>query len=159
MLGQIGEILEKFTSRQRIIALLVLLLSVVIISLGPDLIQNNDCKEVLQQIESQRGELLRLNSEIIDVQTRCTNERLKREQEISGILCILETEVNRIESQTKSMSMQMVQETVPAEINTEDTVVFEASPRRKIRNQPTPDFVKLKGMIHDIQMIVDSTSN
>lgn len=159
MLNQIGEILEKFTTRQRVIVLLVLLISIVIISLGPDLIRNNDCKEVLQQIESQRGELLRLNSEIIDVQTRCTNERLKREQEISGILCILETEVNRIESQTKSMSMQMVQETVPIEINTGDTVVFEANPSRKIQHHPAPDFVKLKGMIHDIQMIVDSTSN
>ena len=48
MLNQIGEILEKFTTRQRVIVLLVLLISIVIISLGPDLIRNNDCKEVLQ---------------------------------------------------------------------------------------------------------------
>lgn len=154
MFKYISEILGKFTQRQRVLALLIVLVSIVLITLGPSLIKDNDCKDVYEELNKQRSELLRLNSEIIGVQTECTNERLKREKEISDILNLIEDEMVRIERQ----SNQMVRESVrPILIDTTDSLNPQQSARpvRIVR----PDFGKVMDNLHHLQEMVGEDGN
>lgn len=159
MFDQIGKILEKFTTGQRVIVLMILLVSIVLISLGPSLIANNDCKEPLQQIEIQRKELLKLNSEIIGIQTQCTNERLIREKEISDLLSTIKSEVNMIESHTYSASRTLIRENSHTVIEPEDSLHIIPSPSPRIILPTPPDFTKIKGALREMQEIVDKDSN
>lgn len=104
MFKYISEILGKFTQGQRIAALLLVLFSIISITLGPSIINNNDCKDVYSELEKQRSELLRLNSQIIEVQTNCTNERIAREREIANILNLIEKEMESLERASKMLS-------------------------------------------------------
>ncbi len=83
MFKYISEILSKFNQRQRIIALVTLLISIIIISIGPKITESltyND-EELRLRIESQNnqiGELNKrideLNLQVISNQRECTNE-------------------------------------------------------------------------------------
>jgi hypothetical protein len=104
MFKYLSEILGKFTEGQRITALLIVLFGAIIITLGPSLIKDTNCKEVYTELEKQRGEILRLNSEIVQVQSSCTNERISREREILKILNVIEKDIIRIQRESKSIS-------------------------------------------------------
>ena len=93
MFKYISEILGKFTQSQRILALLIVLFSVILITLGPSLIKDNDCNDVYVELNKQRQELLRLNNELVDVQVEANNERIKREKEIAEILEMIKSDV------------------------------------------------------------------
>ena len=82
MFKYISEILSKFTQRQRIFALLILLLSIIIISVGPKITESltyND-EELKVRIESQNTQILQLTkrvdeltTQVITNQKECTN--------------------------------------------------------------------------------------
>lgn len=93
MFNYVSDILGKFTQRQRILALVIVLFCVVLITLGPSLIKNNDCEDVYVELNKQRQELLRLNNELVDVQVEANNERIKREKEIAEILELIKSDV------------------------------------------------------------------
>ncbi len=65
MFKYISEILGRFTQSQRILALLIVLLSIVLISLGPSLIKENDCNEVYDELNKQREQILVLNNKLV----------------------------------------------------------------------------------------------
>lgn len=92
MFKYISEILGKFTEGQRIMALLIVLFSIILIVLGPSIIQDNDCGDVYTELENQRKELLRLNRELVDVQVNANNERIEREKEIAKIVEMIKTD-------------------------------------------------------------------
>lgn len=92
MFKYISEILEKFTQGQRILALLIVLLSVILITLGPSLIKGNDCADVYLELEKHRADILKLNRELVDVQIAANNERIKREKEIAKIVEMIKTD-------------------------------------------------------------------
>ena len=94
MFKYISEILGKFTQGQRILALLIVLLSIILITLGPSLIKDNDCNDVYIELDKQRQELLRLNNELVEVQVEANNQRIKREKEIAEILELIKSDVN-----------------------------------------------------------------
>ena len=94
MFKYISEILGKFTQGQRILALLIVLLSIILITLGPSLIKDNDCNDVYIELDKQRQELLRLNNELVEVQVEANNQRIKREKEIAAILELIKSDVN-----------------------------------------------------------------
>jgi|VirMetMinimDraft_7_1064189.scaffolds.fasta_scaffold197202_2 CHASE3 domain sensor protein len=94
MFKYISEILGRFTQSQRILALLIVLLSIVLISLGPSLIKENDCNEVYDELNKQREQILVLNNKLVDVQVDSNNERIKREREISKILQMIKSDVD-----------------------------------------------------------------
>ena len=94
MFKYISEILGKFTQGQRILALLIVLLSIILITLGPSLIKDNDCNDVYIELDKQRQELLRLNNELVNIQVEANNQRIKREKEIAEILELIKSDVN-----------------------------------------------------------------
>lgn len=156
MFKYISEILGKFTQGQRITALLIVLFSVVVITLGPSIINNNDCREVYNELEKQRSELLRLNSEIIEVQTNCTNKRIAREREISNILDLIEEEMKSLERSSKTSNMASRQ----SRIEVLDSI---ETPRS---SQPTLvyisenlNFKNIMDNIHHLQEIVCEEDN
>ena len=94
MFKYISEILGKFTQGQRILALLIVLLSIILITLGPSIIKDNDCNDVYVELNKQRQELLRLNNELVEVQVEANNQRIKREKEIAEIVEMIKTDAN-----------------------------------------------------------------
>jgi len=128
MFKYISEILSKFTQRQRIVALSILLISIIIISVGPKITESltyND-EELKLRIESQNNQILELNkrvnelnSQVISNQRECTDEMVRRETEILEMLTDMETHTNKMKNETRilnSMSRRTVQ------ISSEDTL-------------------------------------
>jgi CRISPR/Cas system-associated endonuclease Cas3-HD len=104
MFKYISDILSKFTQTQRVIALIILLSSIIIISIGPKVIElityNNEELEI--KVESQRkliSELSQnvndLNETVIKNQKECTNKILQRENEILLIINEIENYVKK----------------------------------------------------------------
>ena len=147
MFKYISEILGKFTQGQRITALLIVLFSVVIITLGPSLIQDNDCREVYTELDNQRKELLRLNREIINVQTTCTNERLEREREIANVLRVIEEEIKRMERESEMMT------------ETRQLVILDTNSTKSQRSPAyipiKPDFHNVMDKVHHLQEMIN----
>jgi len=109
MFKYISDILSKFTQTQRIIALVILLSSIIIISIGPKVVElvtyNNE--ELTIKVESQRkliNELSQnvndLNETVIKNQKECTNKILQRENEILAIINEIENYVKKPKNTT-----------------------------------------------------------
>ena len=89
MFKYISVILSKFTQGQRIVALSFLLLSIVIISIGPKIVESltsNDV-ELKSRVESQTTQILELNSRVTELNTQiisnqreCTDAIVERER-------------------------------------------------------------------------------
>ena len=115
MFKYISEILSKFTQRQRIFALLILLLSIIIISVGPKITESltyND-EELKVRIESQNTQILQLTkrvdeltTQVITNQKECTNEIVRRETEILEMILDIEDYTNKIKNETRTVSME-----------------------------------------------------
>lgn len=91
MFKYISEILSKFTQKQRVMALLLVLLSIVVITLGPKLIDGltYDDTELRTITSNQRNQILelsgevgRLQTELIKSKSECTDLVIQRETEI-----------------------------------------------------------------------------
>jgi len=110
MFKYISEILSKFTQKQRIVALCVLLLSIIIISVGPKITESltyND-EELKIRIESQNNQIIQLhnridelNNQVIENQRECTNEMVKRENEILSMISDIENYTNKMKNETR----------------------------------------------------------
>lgn len=116
MFQSISDILSKFTQRQRIVALLLLLFSVILISVGPQLIDSwkggvpDEYKEVIQtqnqQIRDLQIELGGLNTQLVSSFQQCTDRVIQREREIAEMIdTIIKSNSNRY------ISMMMVEDT------------------------------------------------
>jgi hypothetical protein len=92
MLKYVGDILSKFTQSQRIIALLILLISIILMTNGDQLIKSfkGNTEDVKIRLENQQRQIIilqeetsRLNQQIIDNQISCTNKIIEREKELA----------------------------------------------------------------------------
>jgi len=113
MFKYISEIISQFSMSQRIIALLLVLFSIVLITLGPSLIQTItlDSGELWETINKQKTQIQELQTEvdvlnknIRDNQRECTNLIVEREKEILEEIARIESRIgsrkrtlNRIE--------------------------------------------------------------
>lgn len=113
MFKYISEIISQFSMSQRIIALLLVLFSIVLITLGPSLIQTItlDSGELWGTINKQKTQIQELQTEvdvlnknIRDNQRECTNLIVEREKEILEEIARIESRIgsrkrtlNRIE--------------------------------------------------------------
>jgi hypothetical protein len=104
MFKYISEILSKFTQGQRIMALILLLFSVILISIGPKIAETltSSDEELVSRVESQTIQILELNNrvtelntQIISNQRQCTDAIVEREKEIMGEIIALEGRVKR----------------------------------------------------------------
>ena len=95
MFQHLAEILKSFSPAQRILALLILVSTIAIISLGPTLIKENtqDCKDLSIQIESQTRQIERLterveelNHELLAGQEQCTDRLIQKQAQIAGLI-------------------------------------------------------------------------
>lgn len=95
MFNNISDILKSFTPAQRITALLILVFTIVLISLGPSLIDRHttDCSELEVRVKSQQTQIMelsaqveKLNRDLISGQSECTANLIQKQQEIMGIV-------------------------------------------------------------------------
>ena len=126
MFKYLSNILSTITPGQRLIALCVLLLSIVIITLGPNLIDatTKDTEELTTKINLQRVEIKdlsdqikKLNDQLVSNESECTNRLIDKERRILTVIDELERDlapkptVRRLESyrmiQDSTMAMMM----------------------------------------------------
>ena len=95
MFQNIKDILTTFTPGQRLIALLLLLFSLCIISVGPKIINIMSHDDTLIQkrldlqkelIDKQGQEIKKLNDTIIFNQINCTNSLIQRERQLYSMV-------------------------------------------------------------------------
>lgn len=98
MLKYVSLILTKFTPQQRILALLLLLLSIVLMTNGTDLINTikstpkelqTTVKNQQLQIQLLQEETTKLNESIIENQRQCTNKIIEREKQIASEIDVI----------------------------------------------------------------------
>ena len=93
MINNIADILGKFTPQQRIIALLLVLFTITIVSVGPQLVESlkpaipEEYQELVEQqnqkIQTLSSEIVGLNNKIVEGNVDCTNRIINREKEIA----------------------------------------------------------------------------
>jgi len=117
MFKYIADILAQFSTPQKVIALSMILLSIVIITIGPSLIESKD--ELRSEIDSKAGKIKSLEAELNEKdniirkeQKSCTNQILEREKEFITMLDYLKGQAkmqdNKITSHVNKESLQMV---------------------------------------------------
>lgn len=99
MVKYFSEILKTITPTQRLLALCILILAVVVITVGPKFIDSvtKDTEELKTKITAQRTEIndltLRvneLNKQLLANQSECTNSLIAKEREILDIVVEIE---------------------------------------------------------------------
>lgn len=119
MFKYISEILSKFTQGQRIIALLLLLFSITLISVGPKITEsltyNNEeldlrVKSQNIQIQELNKRVNELNTQIIENQRQCTDAIVSREIDIMNQIADLERKIKKEYANQRNLE---VQETEP----------------------------------------------
>lgn len=110
MFKYISEILSKFNDRQRITALVIVLFSIIIITIGPKIAEHltYDDSELQMRITFQNGEITILNNrvdeltrKIIDNQRECVNEIIRRETEILEMINEIDLYARKIKNETR----------------------------------------------------------
>ena len=129
MFKYIAEILSQFSTPQKVIALSLILLSIVIITLGPSIIESNEelTEEIVNKnnkIKSLEIELNKKDSTIRIEQKSCTNEILEREKQFISMLDDLQNKAkkdnNKIISKTNMESLYS--------IGGNDTIMYSPKP-------------------------------
>jgi hypothetical protein len=122
MFKYISEILSNFSDNQRIIALVVVLLSITTILIGPKVVQSMtyDDSEMQLKVSSQNKELIMLNervneltSQIITNQRECVNEIIRRESEILEMINEIDSRARKMKNETK-----VINRNIPTVIDT-----------------------------------------
>ena len=115
MFKYISEILSKFTQQQRIVALVILLISIIIISVGPKITESltYDDKELKLRIESQNTHIIELNqrvnelnTQVINNQRECVNEIVRRETEILEIINEIDGYTRKMKNETRIVNSE-----------------------------------------------------
>lgn len=149
----ISKILVTLTPAQRLWALTIVLLSIVIITLGPGWISRNDCSDLYPIVKNQKEEITSLNKEILEVQKECTSSRMQRETEIIELISNLEIEISKLGASQRQM-LRRNQTTI-------DTVSVDSTNTAQIiiRNVKTvPPSIDLSKIKHSIQCIKDKVN-
>ena len=95
MFKYISQILKSFTPGQRILALLILVISIIMITLGPSFINSNTntCDELTIRLKSQEQQIVELNQRVNELNTQlltgqkeCTDNLISKQKEIMDIV-------------------------------------------------------------------------
>ena len=117
MFKYIADIISKISVKQRLMALGIVLLSIVVISVAPKLISGltQDNEELKLKVERQRTEIVNLstrvnelNEQIMSNQSVCTERFVAREKEILDMLIGMEGEAQRNHNKVVSTSTSSV---------------------------------------------------
>ena len=156
MFNSIADILGKFTPQQRIIALLLVLFTIAIVSVGPqmiDAIQPEVPAEYQSIVDSQnekiRGlssEVIRLNDEIVRGNQECTDRVVRREREI---LVYIDDIIRMGQSSMRENNLLVSNQMVMGN----DTIVYDAMP------SPIVDNSMVEHMVNALQTLKDNVKN
>ena len=128
MFKYISDIIGKFSTGQRLTALILLLLSITAISVGPKIasILTQDNEELNVKIERQRTEIEELNKTVSDLNDRiitgnksCTDRFVAREGEILDMISNIEKEAQKVSTRLKVSNSE-----VPDRMVIRDTFSF-----------------------------------
>ena len=95
MFKYISQILKSFTPGQRILALLILVVSIIMLTLGPSFINSNTntCDELTVRLKSQEQQIIELNQRVNELNTQlltgqkeCTDNLISKQKEIMDIV-------------------------------------------------------------------------
>jgi cell division protein FtsL len=120
MVKYFSEILKTITPTQRLLALCMLILAVVIITIGPKFIDSvtKDTEELKVKINYQRTEINDLtvrvndlNKQLLVNQSECTNSLIAKEKEILEIVNDIEKQmlVNKIPNHSLDRQIRIVE--------------------------------------------------
>jgi hypothetical protein len=131
MFKYIADILAQFSTPQKVIALSLILLSIVIITLGPSIIENKeDLKSEIenkdQKIKLLEKEIGEKDSKIRNEQKSCTDQIVEREKEFIAMLDYLKDKAkkddNKILSTLNMESLSKV-DSSSTTINNKSTII------------------------------------
>jgi len=146
----ISDIISKFTQKQRILVLFLLLFSITLIFLGPDLmnkfggdvdILKSKLREKDNEIDSLNLKIITISRSMVDNEQNCTNRLLEREREIMAQLDTLEKTLNKQNNRIYQPQLSYIFESnghvseaqsVPIDINNND---FAINGIKKIKGQ------------------------
>ncbi len=132
MFKYIAEILAQFSTPQKVIALSLILFSIVVITIGPSIIESKD--ELKEEVEAKANKIKSLENELNEKDTKireeqksCTNEILEREKEFVTMLDYLKDkakkEDNKILSQMNMETLKKVDSSSTSVRNTSTVIV------------------------------------
>jgi septal ring factor EnvC (AmiA/AmiB activator) len=99
MLKYVSGILKTISPAQRLIALCILILAIVVMTVGPRLVDSftKDTEELKNKVALQKNEIAELttrvnelNTQVISNQRECTNSLIAKEKEILDIVVEIE---------------------------------------------------------------------
>ena len=125
MFKYISQILKNFTQGQRILALLIVVFSIILIVLGPSVINIFDEKDVKELTKEQREEIISLNKQIIDSKAECTTTIVELQDRIIADKRDMTNQLDEIRDRIKSMEYQSV-EYQPEEVVVTPIVVYDS---------------------------------
>ena len=126
MFKYISDILGKLSTGQRLTALIVLLVSIVIITIGPKIasILSQDNEELNDKICRQRNEISELNKTVSDLssqitngQKSCTDRFVARENEILDMISNIEREAQKVNTRLVAPDRMVIRDTVSLDAN------------------------------------------
>jgi hypothetical protein len=138
MFKYISTILSQFTSAQRIMALLILVFTIVIITLGPSLIgaitlDRDELTRDLNRKETRINHLEKkidtLSDQIIENRRSCTNEITSREEEFVRMLDKLKKELeSNSEPPLRAMRLEKIESPQDGEVAYSKQIIVEPPP-------------------------------
>lgn len=157
MFKYISDIIAQFSTPQKIIALSMILLSIVIISIAPSLIDDkadlkNEITEKKSKIKILEDDLRYKDSLIRNEQKNCTDQILQREKEFISMLDYLS---NKAKKEDNKIISQTNMESFPVIIQNPDSISYYPSP------QTTSIIVKndMGNIINEIEKVKKKVKN
>lgn len=154
MFKYIADIISEISVKQRLAALGIVLISIVIISVAPKLISGltQDNEELRLKVDNQRNMIIRLtsnvnelNDQIIENQINCTDRFVKRENEILEMLIRIQRQAKRSHNKTISVTTNEIA-MVRSSINDNDT--------NTLKGMVMPE-IKTTVLVSDNSFIID----
>jgi hypothetical protein len=166
MFKYISEIIDKFTEKQRILALIVILLTIITISITPKIteVMSYDDSELQMRLTNQNNEIVTLNGrigelsrQVIDNQRECINEIIRRETEILGIINEIDIYARKSKKQTH---LVVTEPYINKQVVLNDTIeVLLSSPKVSSTVVETKQDEKLIKMINHLKKKVSEDIN
>jgi septal ring factor EnvC (AmiA/AmiB activator) len=116
MFKYISKIIAQFSTPQKIIALSMLLLAIIIISIAPSLISSItlDREELNKEIERQEGKIQKLETDVDSLEgmirkneKECTNQIVSREEEFVMMLDQLKGDIRKNNNSTQEKIVKL----------------------------------------------------
>lgn len=143
MFKYISNILSTITPGQRLVALCVLLLSIVVITIVPNIIDatTKDNEELNNKINIQRKEIQDLytrvkdlNTQLVNNESECTNKLINKEKQILQVINELERDLTFSKKQINVANYRMINDSTTNMSITTQTHPNHFKMMRKLKN-------------------------